>query len=222
MMSGTGDARTTGRDPDLKAEAKRERRAAAKAALERRTRRARLVTRAKMAALALVLVAAGVALAVGLLRDLQPSGVAFAGDLRRGGTLEELRLPQLEGDGAIDYADYADRPLVINFFASWCPFCIAEMPDFEHVHRLLGEDVAFLGVSQSDARGASIDLARETGITYDTAIDERGEFFRAVGGQGMPTTIFVRPGGEIADVWVGPLSADGLQERVADLFGIVA
>lgn len=221
-MSGTGDARTTGRDPDLKAEAKRERRAAAKAALERRTRRARLVTRAKMAALALVLVAAGVALAVGLFRDLQPSGVAFAGDLRRGGTLEELRLPQLEGDGAIDYADYADRPLVINFFASWCPFCIAEMPDFEHVHRLLGDDVAFLGVSQSDARGASIDLARETGITYDTAIDERGEFFRAVGGQGMPTTIFVRPGGEIADVWVGPLSADGLQERVADLFGIVA
>jgi thiol-disulfide isomerase/thioredoxin len=175
-----------------------------------------------MAALALVLVAAGVALAVGLLRDLQPSGVAFAGDLRRGGTLEELRLPQLEGDGAVDYADYADRPLVINFFASWCPFCIAEMPDFERVHRLLGEDVAFLGVSQSDARGASIDLARETGITYDTAIDERGEFFRAVGGQGMPTTIFVRPGGEIADVWVGPLSADGLQERVADLFGIVA
>ncbi len=221
-MSGSGDARATGRAPDLKAEAKRGRRAAAKVALARRARRARLVTRAKVAALALVLVVAGVALAVGLVRDLRPSGVAFAGDLRRGGTLEELRLPQLEGDGAIDYADYADHPLVINFFASWCPFCIAEMPDFERVHRLLGEDVAFLGVSQSDARGASIDLARETGITYDTAIDERGEFFRAVGGQGMPTTIFVRPGGEIADVWVGPLSADGLQERVADLFGIVA
>ncbi len=221
-MSGTGDARATGRVPDLKAEAKRGRRAAAKAALERRARRARLVTRAKMAALALVLVAAGVTLAVGLVRDLQPSGVAFAGDLRRGGTLEELRLPQLEGDGAIDYADYADRPLVINFFASWCPNCIGEMPEFERVHGLLGDRVAFLGVSQSDARGASIDLARETGITYDTAIDERGEFFRAVGGVGMPTTIFVRPGGEIADVWVGALNADTLQRLVADHFGIVA
>ena len=221
-MSGTGNARATGRVPDLEAEAKRGRRAAAKAALERRAQRARLVTRAKMAALALVLVAAGVALAVGLVRDLQPSGVAFAGDLRRGGTLEELRLPQLEGDGAIDYADYADRPLVINFFASWCPNCIAEMPEFERVHGLLGDRVAFLGVSQSDARGASIDLARETGITYDTAIDERGEFFRAVGGVGMPTTIFVRPGGEIADVWVGALNADTLQRLVADHFGIVA
>lgn len=224
-MSGTGNARATGRVPDLEAETKHGRRAAAKAALERRAQRARLVTRAKMAALALVLVAAGLALAVGLVRDLQPSGVAFAGDLRRGGTLEELRLPQLEGDGAIDYADYADyadRPLVINFFASWCPNCIAEMPEFERVHGLLGDRVAFLGVSQSDARGASIDLARETGITYDTAIDERGEFFRAVGGVGMPTTIFVRPGGEIADVWVGALNADTLQRLVADHFGIVA
>ncbi|HET8525347.1 MAG TPA: TlpA disulfide reductase family protein [Actinomycetota bacterium] len=181
-----------------------------------------MATRTKMVVLALVLVVAGVAFAVGLVRDLQPSGVGFAGDLRRGGTLEELRLPQLEGDGALEYAVYADRPLVINFFASWCPSCIAEMPDFERVHRLLGDDVAFLGVSQSDARSASIALARETGVTYETAIDERGEFFRAIGGQGMPTTIFVRPGGEIADVWVGPLNAEALKMLVADHFGILA
>lgn len=122
----------------------------------------------------------------------------------------------------VEYASYSDRPLVINFFASWCPNCIGEMPDFERVHRLLGGDVAFLGVSQSDPRSASIELARETGITYDTAIDERGEFFRAVGGVGMPTTIFVRPGGEIADIWVGGLDAATLQDLVAEHFGVAA
>lgn len=111
---------------------------------------------------------------------------------------------------------------MINFFASWCPFCIAEMPDFERVHQLLGDRVAFLGVWQTDARGASIDLARETGITYDTAIDERGDFFRAVGGQGMPTTIFVRPGGEIAEIWVGALDAGTPRQLVTDHFGVVA
>lgn len=221
-MSGTRDPSAKGRVPDPRAEAKRGRRAAAKAARERRARRARLATRAKLAALGLVLVAAGVVLVIGIVRDVQPSGVAFAGDLRPGGTLEELRLPQLEGDGVVDYAVYADRPVVINFFASWCPNCIAEMPEFERVHRLLGDDVAFLGVSQSDPRDASIELAHETGITYDTAIDQRGEFFRAVGGVGMPTTIFVRPGGEIADVWVGELNAEALQELVAEHFGVVA
>lgn len=221
-MSGKSDARATGRGPDPRAEAKRGRRAAAKAEAERRARRAKVVARARGGALTLVLVAAAAALTFAFVRDVQPSGVAFAGDLRTGGTLEELRLPQLEGDGTIEYADYAERPLVINFFASWCPNCIAEMPDFERVHRLLGDDLAFLGVSQSDAPSASIDLARETGITYETATDERGEFFRAVGGVGMPTTIFVRPGGEIAEVWVGQLSADALQGLIADHFGIAA
>jgi thiol-disulfide isomerase/thioredoxin len=221
-MSAGDDTGTNGRDPGPGAEAKRERRAAPKAERERRAGRSQLAARARVSVIALVLVAAAVALALGLVRDRQPSGVVFAGDLRSGGRLEELRLPQLEGDAVIEYADYADRPLVINFFASWCPNCIAEMPDFERVHRLLDDDVAFLGVSQSDARSASIDLARETGVTYDTAIDERGEFFRAVGGQGMPTTIFIRPGGVIADVWVGQLNADALQELIADHFGIVA
>lgn len=221
-MSDRRGGRANGRGADPRAEAKRERRAAAKSERERRARRARVATRARLTAIVLVLGVGAIALAVGLVRDLQPSGVAFAGDLRSGGRLEELRLPQLEGDGTIEYADYAERPLVINFFASWCPNCIAEMPDFERVHRLLGDDVAFLGVSQSDAPSASIDLARETGVTYDTAIDERGEFFRAIGGQGMPTTIFIGPGGEIAEVWVGQLSADGLQVLIADHFGIAA
>lgn len=176
--------------------------------------------RARASAIGLVLIAAAVALGIGLVRDLQPSGVAFAGDLRTGGRLEELRLPELERDGVVEYASYSDRPLVINFFASWCPFCIAEMPDFERVHALLGDRVTFLGVSQSDPRNASIDLVHETGITYDTAIDERGDFFRAVGGQGMPTTILVRPGGEIAEIWVGPLNADALEKLIANDFGI--
>lgn len=169
-----------------------------------------------------VVATAAVGLAVALARDLAPSGVAFGGDLRVGGTIEELRLPRLEGSGVVDYASYSDRPLVINFFASWCPSCIAEMPDFERVHRTLGGDVTILGVSQNDPRSASIDLANRTGITYLTAIDEKGEFFRAVGGIGMPTTVFVRPGGEIAEVWVGALDAGALQDLVAEHFGVVA
>ena len=146
--------------------------------------------------------------------------VVFAGDLGVGGTLQELRLPRLDGDGVVEYTRFADRPLVINFFASWCPNCIAEMPEFERVHRQVGGDVAFLGVSQSDPRGASIRLARETGITYETAIDERGELFRAFGAFGMPTTIFIRPGGEIADMWAGALDAQTLRQLVAEHFGL--
>jgi thiol-disulfide isomerase/thioredoxin len=176
---------------------------------------------AAVAGLVLAIVLA-IAVAGGVAVDEQSSGVTFAGDLRPGGTLEELSLPVLDGDGTIEYATYADRPLVINFFASWCPSCIAEMPAFERVHTALGERVGFLGVSQSDARAASIDLVRQTGVTYDAAIDERGEFFRAIGGIGMPTTVFVRPGGEIAEVWVGALDEASLRQLLDEHLGVAA
>ncbi|MBI4259154.1 MAG: TlpA family protein disulfide reductase [Actinobacteria bacterium] len=149
------------------------------------------------------------------------AGVSYAGDLREGGTLEELTLPSLEDRGPIDYGDLSDRPLVINFFASWCPACIAEMPGFEQVHRRLGDRVQFLGVSQSDTRSASLDLAHETGITYPTGYDANGAFFRAAGGSGMPTTLFVMPGGRIVDVYVGAIDPGTLESLIAANFGIV-
>jgi thiol-disulfide isomerase/thioredoxin len=201
-----------------RAAAKRERRATARAERARRLRRERRSARVRRALVWAAGLLAIVLVGLSLVRG-GSGGVAFSGDLRVGGALRSLQLPALEGHGTVTYATYADRPLVINFFASWCPNCVAEMPDFERVHQRLGDRVAFLGISQSDARGASIDLAHRTGITYDTAFDERGAFFSALGSTGMPTTVFVRPGGEIADIWVGALNAETLEALIAEHFG---
>lgn len=189
--------------------------------VERQLRRAATTKRVRAVAAGAVLAIAVAALGFLLFRA-GSAGVGFSGDLRVGGRLETLSLPRLEGGGAVSYADLSDRPVVLNFFASWCPNCIAEMPDFERVHQSLGDRVAFLGVSQGDAPAASIDLAHQTGITYPTAIDQAGSFFRAVGGVGMPTTVLIHPGGEIADVWVGQLNATTLEQLIERHFGVSA
>jgi thiol-disulfide isomerase/thioredoxin len=198
-------------------EVRRARRATAKA--EREQRRAALRRRVRGAGLAIGAVAIVALLGTFLVRDAA-RGVSFAGDLRTGGSIERLSLPALEGGGTIDYAAYAGQPLVINFFASWCPNCIAEMPAFEQVHQDAAGRVAFLGISQSDPASASIELAEQTGITYDTAIDQRGAFFNALGAIGMPTTVFVRPGGEIAQVWTGALDEASLTELIDEYLGV--
>jgi thiol-disulfide isomerase/thioredoxin len=197
------------------------RRANARADRERARRRAVLAKRARAAAIAVMAIVIAFAVGFFFVRG-SSSGVAYAGDIRRGGTLEKLELPELRGDGRIDYSAYAEKPLVINFFASWCPNCIGEMPGFEQVHQKLGDRVGFLGISQSDARDASIALADQTGISYATGIDANGAFFNAAGGIGMPTTIFVKPGGQIADVWVGALDPTSLERLITQDLGVSA
>lgn len=210
-------------DPSASARAaeKRARRAEAKVSRERELRRKVRRRRIRVGVATVATLAVAVVVAFGLVSSGK-AGVSFAGDLRTGGRLEALSLPRLEGGGTIDYGDLSGRPLVINFFASWCPNCIAEMPDFERVHQRLGDEVAFLGISQSDPRRASIDLAHETGITYDSGIDQNGAFFRAIGGLGMPTTVFIQPGGEIAEVWVGQLDVGSLESLIETNFGVAA
>jgi thiol-disulfide isomerase/thioredoxin len=197
-----------------RSEAKRVRRELAKVererAMRRRARRRVLQTIGTAAAIALVFVLLGLLVLRG-----GTGGVAFAGDFRPGGVVKSLKLPALDTGTDFDYARVRDRPVVLNFFASWCPFCIGEMPDFQKVHRELGRRVTFVGVSQSDSRSASIDLVHQTGVTYQTAIDAQGSFYHAVGTTGMPTTLFIRPGGRVAYVQVGPLDRATLESYIA-------
>ncbi len=146
-------------------------------------------------------------------------GVTVSGDLRDGGHLGGFSLPALQGSGTVSYASFQDKPLVLNFFASWCPFCIAEMPGFEQVHQKLGSKVQFLGVSQSDSAAASVQLMRQTGITYLTASDSQGSLFHAFGGLSMPVTVFIKPGGQISEIHTGSLDPATLSSLIARYFG---
>ncbi len=198
---------------------RRARRDQVKLARRRVARRTRRLRTLRSAAIGLTVVAALVGGAF-LVAGSGDAGVSFAGELRQGGRLQSLSLPALEGSGRIDYTAFSDRPLVLNFFASWCPNCAQEMPGFERVHGRLGDEIGFLGVSQSDARSASIDLAHQTGITYPTGIDASGRFFDAWGTFGMPTTVFIRPGGEIAYVYTGGIDEATLRSLIARYLGV--
>jgi cytochrome c biogenesis protein CcmG/thiol:disulfide interchange protein DsbE len=114
-------------------------------------------------------------------------------------------------------ADLRGRPVVVNFWASWCPACIAEMPDFEAVHREFGDDVVFIGFAIQDDRRASEQLAEETGVTYTLVEDPPGDFFRAFDGIAMPTTVLLTAEGELAEKHSGLLTRDALSDKIGAL-----
>ncbi|MCP5025753.1 MAG: TlpA family protein disulfide reductase [Actinomycetia bacterium] len=117
------------------------------------------------------------------------------------------------------FADFAGKPLVVNFFASWCGPCRAEMPDFQAVHETLGDDVVFLGFAFQDRPEDARALVEETGVTYAFATDP-GQFQADFGGIAMPTTAFVNENGRIIDVHSGLLDQDGLLERITEHLGV--
>jgi len=128
----------------------------------------------------------------------------------------EIQLTDFEGE-RFALSDYAGTPVVVNFWASWCPNCVAEMPAFEKVHKDLDGEVAFIGIDQRDQRSAADDLARRTGVTYRLADDPGGRVFDAFGGAGMPTTVFIDARGNISDVVTGQLSEDQLRGYISDI-----
>jgi cytochrome c biogenesis protein CcmG/thiol:disulfide interchange protein DsbE len=110
--------------------------------------------------------------------------------------------------------DLAGRPLVVNFWASWCTPCRKEMPVLQAVSQQLRGRVDFLGVDYLDQAGAARRLAADTGVTYRLAADPRGRAGTKLGITGLPTTLFIDAGGALVGRRVGELDARRLREAI--------
>ncbi len=132
----------------------------------------------------------------------------------------DLAFAMFDGSTAT-LADYRGRPLVLNFWASWCPSCVAEMSAaFRPAQEKLGEAVAFLGMNIQDDRAAAERLVEQTGVLFDLAEDPHGDLYRDLGGLGMPFTVFISSDGSILERHNGPLTEGQLVARIAELFGV--
>jgi len=121
--------------------------------------------------------------------------------------------PRLDG-GLASLADYQGRPLVVNFFGSWCVPCRKEVPDFEMVHRELGDDVAFLGLAVNDSARDAAAFVKKYGATYDIGRDASGKLFSELGSVNMPSTFFVSPDGRVVAARAGALDAGTLRQLI--------
>ncbi len=143
---------------------------------------------------------------------LTSGGSATAG----GSQAPEITLSFFDGHTE-QLADMTGEPVVLNFWASWCPACISEMPAFGEVHRQMREEVRFVGVNMQEMNlEAAIDLVGRTGVEYELAHDPNGQIFNAFGGLAMPTTVFIRADGSVARVHSGAIFSEELTSIIED------
>lgn len=115
-------------------------------------------------------------------------------------------------------SDLTGTPVMLNFFADWCPACVAEMPDLEVINQEFGDDLRMIGLDQSTDDAGMRQLLVDTGITYDVALDRDGQIYAAFGGLSMPVSVFLYPDGSVARVHSGVTFEDQLRDILNELF----
>jgi cytochrome c biogenesis protein CcmG/thiol:disulfide interchange protein DsbE len=106
----------------------------------------------------------------------------------------------------ISLAGLKGKPIVINFWASWCPPCRIEAQLLERTWRAYKDRaVVFIGVDIQDKEEDALNYIREFDITYPNAPDPTGEVSIDYGVSGLPVTFFISRKGEIVSRWVGAI-----------------
>ena len=123
-----------------------------------------------------------------------------------------------ENNNAYKLSDFEGKPVVLNFWASWCGPCKSEMPDFEAAYQIYGENIQFLMVNMTDGYQETVSSAKNfiqaTGYTFPVFYDSDTEAARAYSVYSIPTTYFIDADGYIIAWGSGALSADNLQEGI--------
>ncbi len=128
---------------------------------------------------------------------------------------EFAALSFLTADGQTStLADFQGDPLVVNFFASWCAPCRAELPDFEAVHLANGDAVRFVGVNHDLDEVTWRTFVEETDITFETVFQPNTEIWNALDAKGTPATAFISADGKLLQLWTGVLNDEKLQELI--------
>ena len=118
----------------------------------------------------------------------------------------------------IEFSNFAGKPIVLNFWASWCGPCQMEMPDFEEMYKQYGEDVQFVMVNMTDGSQETVESATqfitEKGYTFPVYYDTKmeGAYYYSV--YSLPMTYFIGADGYVAGRNTGMISGENLQKGI--------
>jgi thiol-disulfide isomerase/thioredoxin len=135
---------------------------------------------------------------------------------------EKIKAPDftaLDMDGnSVKMSDLFGKPIVLNFWASWCSSCKSEMPEFNEAYEKAGEDITFMMVDLVDGKRETKEKGaqyiKEQGFSFPVYFDTKQNAANIYGIVSIPTTIFIDKNGYIATGVRGAIDVEALQKGI--------
>lgn len=134
----------------------------------------------------------------------------------------DFKVYDAEGN-AVNLSDYFGKPIILNFWASWCGPCQMEMPDFEEAYKEYGEEVQFLMVNSTAGSRETLETAQkfieDNGYSFPVFFDTEANAAMAYGVNSLPNTFFIDGEGHATARVRGIINMDTLVYGVQMLTG---
>lgn len=122
----------------------------------------------------------------------------------------------------VSLSDFVGRPMIINSWAAWCPFCRKELVDFAIAQKEFGDSVVIIAIDRAESLNTAKKYSDELGVSDDFIflLDPSDSFYKSIGGFSMPETIFVDAEGNIRHHKRGPMNVAEISQRAQQLFNL--
>ena len=129
----------------------------------------------------------------------------------------DFTMLDMEGN-EVTLASFFGKPIILNFWASWCGPCKSEMPDIQKFYEAYGEDIHFLIVNCTDGSRETVETAKaflaDTGYTFPVYFDTTSMGGYTYGASSIPLTYFIDAEGNLMAYYMGAMSESILQQGV--------
>lgn len=131
----------------------------------------------------------------------------------------DFELKSIDGD-IVRLADFKGKPVVINFFTTWCTYCDKELPYFLSIKEEYADKVTFMFIDvQESVSDVKAYMDKKGYDNFSPLLDSDGSVSRAYGVNGYPNTVIVDADGNIAGVYRGMIKEDVLKNAVENVMG---
>ena len=148
--------------------------------------------------------------------DIPDTGLAD-GDNAKDKAAHDFVMLDKKGE-TVKLSDHYGKPIVMNFWASWCPPCRSEMPAFDKLYNEKGDIVNVMMVNLTDGYREDMDsalaFAEGNGYGFPVYFDTRSEGARGYGIISMPTTVFISSDGNVKYTYTGAMNEETLNAYV--------